>query len=1116
MIIEGNIMKTLSRNLKTAALFCCLASFYYSSTAEDIDIFTGASGGAAAAPNVMFLLDNSTNWASNATNTCATTSGTCPTLSIGTYNSSSKVGGNELNAMIVALNSLYTAPGGVPNIAVGLATFTEKGSNQYGFVRFGARNIADTTTDPTTGKTAYASLISLFSGIDPNTPTTKVNVGNKDESESLFELYQYYKSAAPGTGLVKDAGVSGSSPSLADYPGNTNSGAGPMLDATGANYTAYNLASCGATNTACLYRGPAIDCSQSYIIYIVNHDHSNNGSFGARTYNGVTATADISPAVVGGVTGENRWIVEWADFLFKNNITLYVVDVGGDATATNPYSIALQQAAKVGGGKYFALPDSAVMTGVGSLASDLTQIFIEIQAVNSTFASVSLPINATTRSQDLNQVFIPMFRPDPDANPLWKGNLKQYQLKLFGSFIELADFNGIQAVNANTGFATPCAQSYWTSDSSTYWANVTENPSPKGTCSVATQWSDSPDGSMVEKGGVAEVIRKGNNPPSTNTSPTWNLNRTIYTQPLAGGALTTFSSASTGLNTASGLSGTALTDMANFIRGQDINAEYNSPPPPGIGSTPAALTRPSLHGDTIHSQPLPVSYTNTSIYVYYGSNDGMLRAINATTGQEQWAFVAPEFYSRLNRLKTQSPLILYPNQPTSVTPTPTKKDYFFDGSIGLYQTLDNSSVWIYPTMRRGGRTIYSFDVANPASPVFKWKVGCPNLTDDLNCVDTSGSWPAANVTSMAQTWSIPNVAAAIQGYSTGPVVVVGGGYNGGKIGANDVCDDQNLPAPTCDSKGASVNVIDANTGALIKSFSTGFGRSVAADVALLSSGTNTGVDHAYAVDTGGNIFRIDFKTGGPSTWEMNRVAYTNGSGRKFLFPPALFQNPGTGFVYLALGSGDREHPLITQYPYTTPVLNRFYVYRDSLASTSTTPATNLDSGSNVIQVSPTQGCLGSNPSTNTINQTTIGKDSTSNVYYLNLNQYGTGEQTVTSALIISGMVTFSTNRPVPATLGTCASSLGEARGYFLNLLNGSGAIGVGNASCGGSLSATFVGGGLPPSPVFANVAIGNTVYQVVIGAVQRNGGANSPIAPQNIPPVISAVRNTKYVKTNTD
>lgn len=1112
-------MSTFSRTVKAAALCYCLAIVHSSAMADDIDIFTTSPGLVAAAPNVMFLLDNSTNWASSEDNTCAASPSPCPTLAaapgnaVPAYNTSKKVGGNELNSMLIALSSLYTSNN--KNISVGLATFTEKGSNQYGYVRFGARNIGDAT-----GATAYTALMSLFSNWDVNSPIEKVNVGNKDEAESLYELYQYFNSFAPGVGLVKDAGVSGGSPSLADYPGNTNSVAAPKLDSAGANYTAYNSNSCGTgtSNANCLYRGPAIDCSNNFIIYIVNHGSPTSGTDGSSSYNGSPALKDIDPAVLGGVKAENKWIVEWAHYLHQNNITLYIVDVGPYALPlTNKYSMALQQAATYGGGKYYALTNSSVMSGVGSLSEKIREIFIEIQTPNSTFASVSLPINATTRTQNLNQVFIPMFRPDGDAKPLWKGNLKKYQLILNGSAIDLGDANGYQAVNPVTGFATPCAQSFWTTDSSTtdkssgYWENVVQDPMAKGGCTISSNtnslWSDSPDGPQVEKGGVAEVIRKGNDPTGATT---WNLNRTIYTQPLAGGSLATFSSTSPGLATAVGLSGTALTNMTNFIRGQDVNTEYLTSPPPGVGAAPAALTRPSVHGDTIHSQPLPVTYSGTTgPYLYYGSNDGMLRSINGTTGKEEWAFVAPEFYSRLNRLVTQSPLISYPNQP-AVTPAPTPKDYFFDGSIGLYQNAANTNIWIYPTMRRGGRMLYAFDVTNPTAPTFKWKVGCPNLTNDTGC--------STGFDSIGQTWSSPNVAASVLGYS-GPVIIMGGGY--------DACEDADTATPSCTgAKGAAVYVIDANTGALIKSFPTGRpaiglspavpGRSVVADVALMMADPTQGfIDHAYAVDTGGNIYRIDFKAAGSSSWEMHRVAYTNGAGRKFMYAPALFHNPGNE-VYLALGSGDREHPLQTQYPYTHTALNpnRFYVYRDDLAKTTT--ETDLDSTSSgtSINVSPTVGCIPKLASATVINQTTILPASTSNVWYLDLNQYGVGEQTVTSALIVGGMVTFSTNRPIAAASGSCSTRLGEARGYFMNLFNGSGAIGVGSKeNCGGSISATFVGGGMPPSPVFANVKIGDFIYPVAIGAIQRQGGASSPISPQQVGPPISAARKATYSKT---
>jgi Tfp pilus tip-associated adhesin PilY1 len=143
---------------------------------------------------------------------------------------------------------------------------------------------------------------------------------------------------------------------------------------------------------------------------------------------------------------------------------------------------------------------------------------------------------------------------------------------------------------------------------------------------------------------------------------------------------------------------------------------------------------------------------------------------------------------------------------------------------------------------------------------------------------------------------------------------------------------------------------------------------------------------------------------------------------------------------------------------------------------------------------------------------------------MDLNQYGQGEQTVTSALIVGGMVTFSTNRPIPETGASCATTLGEARGYWVNLLNGSGAIRVAGA-CGGARSSVFVGGGMPPSPVFASgvgakTTTGTEAVSVVLGAVQKDGendgGINAAISPVDMRPAISMKRKRAYTYSKGD
>jgi hypothetical protein len=839
-----------------------------------------------------------------------------------------------------------------------------------------------------------------------------------------------------------------------------------VLGATAQCYAAAPLAApdyavqCSGSNVSCTYGAPAAtlaSCPAGSSVYDV---------IGTNTI-----LTDVATGTSSLDTGP-RNADEWARFIhdkgipvagssIKPSVTTYTIDVY-NAQPNATQTALLMSMAKAGGGKYFAASSAQ------AIADALKQIVVEIQAVNSSFASTSLPVNATNRSQNENQVFIGMFRPDPDAKQRWFGNVKRYQLISSGADIELGDVHGALAVNTVAGFVTPCATSYWTSDSGNYWSGLGINPDPAGTCSTSGNdaYSDAPDGPQVEKGGAAEILRQGNNPPATSSSPNWTVNRTIHTE--SGSALTPFSVASSGLDAG----------LVNFIAGFDVDNEK------GTGST--FTTRPSIHGDVIHSRPLPVNYgPGTGVTIYYGANDGALRAVNAATGAERWAFIAPEFFPRLARLQSNSPLVTYPNRSATTVPMPMPRDYYFDGSTGLYQNADNSKVWIFPTMRRGGRMLYALDVSNPTSPRFKWKAGCPDAGDDIGC--------SPGMAGIGQTWSTPSVA-FIKGYSsTAPVLIVGGGYDG--------CEDADTPTPACGAtKGGLIYILDAGTGSVIASFPTA--RAVAADISLVDIDHDGFPDYAYGADTGGDLYRIDFidnpsaKTPLTSpTWRLRRVAHTGGGYRKFLHAPALLAL-GTQ-VYVALGSGDREHPLQIHYPYRS-VLNRFYVYKDDL--TSSAASVDLDS-------------LQDNTGNTVCQAASVLPGSSLQGWFMNLNQYGQGEQVVTTALIASGMVTFSTNRPIDAS-SACSNALGQARGYWVNLFNASGAIEVAG-SCGGIRSNIFVGGGLPPSPIMASrVPIGSRQVSVVIGAIQKGSGVSVSISPQKMRPTITSKRKRIYTYTS--
>jgi type IV pilus assembly protein PilY1 len=1094
-----------------AALGASLAVSPLTAGADDIDIFTGASGGSSVNPRILIVLDNTSNWSRQNQK----------------WPGGASQGQAEANAIKTVLADLDGT------VSLGLMEFVTGGNanDDGGFIRSAIRPMNDTN------KASFSTQLTTIYG-DINGPDEKRN-SNTPYGNLMYDVYNYFAGAnsySPSAVLSTKADRGGyttaftqfASPLNADntcgksfviFIGNPNS-SGPSSDSA-ANTTLLNT-----LNNNLDASGHLVPVSQLALPNFASTSVSTDTTVGATAAcyasasaaaAGLTAFADTCTGYTEGckigaavaseagtcTSGSSRYSVigtttivtnvptgttssdtgprnadEWARLLHDRGVpvsgsttrppvTTYTIDVYNaqpDATQTS----LLLSMAKAGGGKYFAAKNEQ------AIVDALKQILVEIQAVNVSFASTSLPVNATNRSQNENQVFIGMFRPDADAKPRWFGNLKRYQLIASGSNVDLGDAAGNPAVNSLTGFLTPCATSYWSTDSGSYWNAVGVSPDPAGTCAVGgfNKYSDAPDGPFVEKGAAAEILRRGNVPAGTGTG--FAVNRHVYT--LSGSALASLTADNSGMDAS----------LVKFILGEDVNNEK--------GTGQVSTTRPSIHGDVIHSRPLPVNYGGTAgVTVFYGANDGTLRALNANTGVERWAFVAPEFFPRLARLKDNTPLVSYPNLPDDIVPPPKPKDYFFDGSTGVFQNADSSQVWIYPTMRRGGRMIYALDVSAPDNPVFKWKAGCPNLANDTGCTD--------GMSGIGQTWSTPSVA-FIKGYAAGPVVVVGGGY--------DSCEDADTSTPDCSGKkGGAIFILDAGTGAVIRSFDTE--RAVAADIAMVDVDNDGSPDYAYAADTGGNLYRVDFVSGLtarvallPTAWTKRMVARTAGGGRKFLFAPALLAT--RNYVYVAIGSGDREHPLYEQYPYDD-VVNRFYVYKDDLGAALASGVKDLDA-------------LADYSSTNSCATPAVLPGNSLDGWFMSLNGNGQGEQVVTSALIAGGMVTFSTNRPIPPAAGTCSTTLGEARGYWVNLLNAAGAIGTPNA-CGGTRSSPFVGGGLPPSPVLAiGVPVDGKATTVVIGAVQKGSdgaaGASVAISPQRIRPAISSKRNRTYSYTSSD
>ncbi|SFD84614.1 hypothetical protein [Nitrosomonas sp. Nm166] len=430
------------------------------SAAEDIDLFTSVtSSDSKDVPNVLIILDNTANW--------------------------NNAFVNEINALSMVLGDLPTG-----EIRVGLMMFSETGSGNGnpagGYVRAAVR-LMDTTN-----KLIYQNLVNSLHKLNDKSNGGKLGL-------TMAEAYYYFagKSAYAGHNKVER-----------DYAGNTSG-----TSASNAVYALEGNALASSSNTD--YESPVNSgCQKNFIIYISNGPVQDNSSDTSTANSklseagGSTAQIMLSPG--GSQSGAGD---EWARFMATSSypkIKTYTIDVDPSKTGQGPgFTALLKSMAKQGQGGYYAV-DSSTDNG-SEIVQALKSALSEIQANNSVFASASLPVSVNTQGTYRNQVFIGMFRPDANLKPQWMGNLKQYKFEASVTNnkinLNLVDADDVLAINADSGFITPCARSFWTPSTAnmdTYWSF-----SPQGAClKIAnSNQSNTPDGAIVEKGAAGFMLR---------------------------------------------------------------------------------------------------------------------------------------------------------------------------------------------------------------------------------------------------------------------------------------------------------------------------------------------------------------------------------------------------------------------------------------------------------------------------------------------------------------------------------------------------------------------------------------------------------------------------------
>ncbi len=444
------------------------------------------------------------------------------------------------------------------------------------------------------------------------------------------------------------------------------------------------------------------------------------------------------------------------------------------------------------------------------------------------------------------------------------------------------------------------------------------------------------------------------------------------------------------------------------------------------GSRSYYRTRDGILGDIIGGAPVYVrkpqfKYTENSYgsfvsskagrtaTVYVAANDGMLHAIDATTGEEKWAYMPSAVLPKLYRLADKS---YEGNHQYLLDGAPTVGDIYVPGSPGAWKTI------LVGGQGAGGRSYYALDITDPENPVALWEFSHTNLGltygNPVITKRTNGTW----------------------------VVAFTSGYNN-NVGAGD--------------GNGHLFVVDANTGAELLTIPTYTSGATPAGTPSTPSGLsnlnvwidleidNTGKRY-YAGDLLGNVWRFDIDNV-TLPYQSALLLANVQAGSPAAPQPITSQialgevtQSGNKYTVLYFGTG--------KYLGTSDLSNQaqqsVYGIKDSLAATG---LGDVRSGGTLVAQTLTTTTDGAGARIKTVTKNAVNW-SAKNGWYVDLNT--PGERVNIAPLILFNTLAVAANIPIDdaCTVG------GES--YILSLDIATG----GSATSGSTLAGVWIGNSL--------------------------------------------------------
>ncbi|MFQ6333980.1 pilus assembly protein [Methylophilus sp. 3sh_L] len=367
---------------------------------------------------------------------------------------------------------------------------------------------------------------------------------------------------------------------------------------------------------------------------------------------------------------------------------------------------------------------------------------------------------------------------------------------------------------------------------------------------------------------------------------------------------------------------TKVTKIVDYISG---NKTYEDSSSNTVAANRLFRERQAVLGDISQSRPVYFKSSNVSYLdanykayknatstrtpaVYVGANDGMLHAFNANDGTEMWAFIPTPVITNLANLADKEYGANY--HTNYVNGNPVVADVCVSGCSG------GSAVWrtiLVSGLNGGGRGYFAIDVTSPESPVLLWE-----FYAQASGVNSNLGYSFGNpiITKMQDgRW----------------VVLLTSGYNNGTY-ARKLNDGSFATNNPIGDGGGYLYVLDANTGSLLKTLSTGEG-SVAnpSGLAKISTYTeqmfenNTAVS-VYGGDLNGNVWRFNINTNA-----VTKIASLRDGGGNV---QKITTKPETGKidknVVLMIGTGKFLEPAdLTNTPQ-----NSVYTFKDNGQTTA--------------------------------------------------------------------------------------------------------------------------------------------------------------------------------------